>query len=266
LPRKQQEWEEDLKKFGMNVEPAEVISREMERYMPSYLFLVLDPEPPHERGEDRPEGRVAFYTRDDRPFAVDEDGGMHWYRIPAENLPYVRFKVKELVPTVEVRDGVEGYVVPLQESPSFDESRAVVSYQRNLMFWESMLSDDGYGPMSGRYAFLARAAYRASGEHRETVIVRGAKKQGKTVYPRARYRVVIDCKEEQERHVSIRERLMEWLETSEHDKREAALLHERMKQQLEKLQQIYQASERSSKKRNDPLKKVSRGMIGKRLR
>ena len=59
---------------------------------------------------------------------------------------------------------------------------------------------------------------------------------------------------------------MEWLETYEHDKREAALLHERMKLQLEKLQQIYQASERSSKERNAPLKKVSRGMVVKRLR
>ena len=139
LPQKQQEWEEDLKKIGMNVDSAEVISREMERYMPSYLFLVLDQEPAHGHGGLQPNGKVAFFTRDDRPFTIDEDGKVRWYPILSDNLPYVRLKVKELVPTAEVRDGVEGYVVPLQESPSYHELKAVVAYQRNLMFWESML-------------------------------------------------------------------------------------------------------------------------------
>ena len=280
LSQKQQEWEEDLKRTGMNVEPVEVISREMERYMPSYLFLVLDPEQPHEYGGFKPRGRVAFYTRDDRPFTTDEEGEIHWYQILPDNLPYVKLKVKELVPTVEVRDGMEGYVVPLQESPSFNELKAIVSYQRNLMFWESMLYDEDYGPLTGRFAFLAHAAYRMRGECQKTqtvfdnreeigrnwyeiymAVMPDAKKQvknKKVANPRGRYQVHFGTKAEQVRMDIMREKIKKWLIVSEQDRAEKALL----KLHLEELQRICTASE----KRNDLLEKVGRDVVGKGLR
>ena len=285
LPQKQQEWEEDLKKIGMNVDSAEVISREMERYMPSYLFLVLDQEPAHGHGGLQPNGKVAFFTRDDRPFTIDEDGKVRWYPILPDNLPYVRLKVKELVPTAEVRDGVEGYVVPLQESPSYNELKAVVAYQRNLMFWESMLCDDGYGPLAGRLAFLAHAVCRLKGEQREAVVVldgseaagagwygtrwaveSGTKKQGKKkkrAKVRVSYQVPEESKVEQVRMGIMREKIKEWLNVSEQDRKEEELLYARVKLRLEELQRICSASQALSKERDDLLKVVSKDVIGK---
>ena len=273
LPRKQQEWEEDLERSGMNIDPAEVISREMERYMPSYLFLVLDPEPSHEYGGSQPKGRLAFYTRDDRPFITDEDGEMHWHRILPDNLPYVRLKVKELVPTLEVREGVEGYIVPLQESPSFSEVRDVVSYQRNLMFWESMLDDDEYGPMAGRFTFLAHTAYRTLGEHREEsghnrsdayrAIMKASLEKAKSrrrVRPNMRYHVYNGtCWVEQPQADIVQERIKELLAASEQARKEEALLHEKLSLQLAEWQQMSKASEGLSKTRN-ALRKRSTGM------
>lgn len=273
MPRKQQEWEEDLERSGMNIDPAEVISREMERYMPSYLFLVLDPEPSHEYGGSQPKGRLAFYTRDDRPFITDEDGEMHWHRIPPDNLPYVRLKVKELVPTLEVREGVEGYIVPLQESPSFSEVRDVVSYQRNLMFWESMLDDDEYGPMAGRFTFLAHTAYRMLGEHREEsghnrsdayrAIMKASLEKAKSrrrVRPDMRYHVYNGtCWVEQPQADIVQERIKELLAASEQARKEEALLHEKLSLQLAEWQQMSKASEGLGKTRN-ALRKRSTGM------
>ena len=268
LPRKQQEWEEDLERSGMNIDPAEVISREMERYMPSYLFLVLDPEPSHEYGGSQPKGRLAFYTRDDRPFITDEDGEMHWHRILPDNLPYVRLKVKELVPTLEVREGVEGYIVPLQESPSFSEVRDVVSYQRNLMFWESMLDDDEYGPMAGRFTFLAHTVYRMPDEQREESAHNWSEtyraimqtKSKRRTRPKMRYHVSNDaCWVEQQQVDIVQERIKELLAASEQARKEEALLHEKLSLQLAEWQQMSKASEGLGKTRN-ALRKRSTGM------
>lgn len=168
--RKQQEWDWDLKQFGIKISQGEVISLEMSVFMPSYLFLVLEPGCTEECGGLQPKGKVAFYTRDDRPFAYDEDNKIHWYIILPDNLPYVRMKIGELLPSVEIREGQEGYVIPLQESPFFNRQGDVISYQRNLMFWESMLYDEGYGPFASRFAFLAHHVYRLRGEQRDAVI------------------------------------------------------------------------------------------------
>lgn len=274
MPRKQQEWEADLKKSGMNIEPAEIISREMERYMPSYLFLVLDLEPSHEYGGSQPKGRLAFYTRDDRPFITDEDGEMHWHRIQPDNLPYVKLKVKELLPTLEVREGVEGYVVPLQESPSFSEVRDVVSYQRNLMFWESMLDDDEYGPIAGRFTFLAHTAYRMPDKQREETVlnwkdtfwvnVQGneemTKSKKRTKYrPKVRYYAPDEIKVGPQQVDIVQERIKELLAASVQARKEEALLHKKLSLQLAEWQQMSEASEVLGKERN-ALRKRSTGM------
>ena len=273
LPRKRQEWDADLKKSGMNVDPVEVISREMERYMPSYLFLVLDAEPLHEDVGSQPKGRLAFYTRDDRPYITGENGEMCWYQISPDNLPYVRLKVKELLPTLETREGVEGYVVPLQESPSFSEMRDVVSYQRNLMFWESMLEDGGYGPMASRFAFLAQTVYRMLNEHREEsgynlsetyrAIIQAGKEKEKSkvrVRPRTRYSASnLVCGVGQRQVDVVQEKIEELLADSEQARKEEALLHETLRLKLAEWQQMSKASEALSKGRTG-LKKRPTGM------
>ena len=269
LPRKRQEWEADLKKSRMNVDPAEVISREMERYMPSYLFLVLDAEPLHEDVGSQPKGRLAFYTRDDRPYITGENGEMCWYQISPDNLPYVRLKVKELLPTLETREGVEGYVVPLQESPSFSEMRDVVSYQRNLMFWESMLEDDGYGPMAGRFAFLAQTVYRMLNEHREEsgynlsetdrAIMQAGKEKEKSkvrVRPKTRYSASnLVCGVGQQQVDVVQEKIKELLAASAQARKVEALLHEKLSQQLTEWHQMSKASEALGKGRPGPKKR-----------
>ncbi|MBQ8239728.1 MAG: hypothetical protein IJZ38_02650 [Bacteroides sp.] len=271
LPRKQQEWKEDLDKSRKNVKSAEVISREMERCMPCYLFLVLDLESSNEKGRGKPKGRLTFYTRDDRPFNIGKDGKAQWYQILTDNLPYVRLKVKELVPTVEVRDGVEGYVVPLQESPSFGKMEDVISFQRNLMFWESMLGGALYGPMAGRLAFLARDAYRMPNEQRKIVVNLGGHevqtgKKKRVVKAGIRYFTTDENRAGQQRQSILSEKVKQWLATSEQDMKEEKQLQAKLKLRLVELQQMCMANEALSKEGNNLLEKLNRGDVGKVLR
>lgn len=287
--RKQQEWDWDLKQLGIKIEPEEVISLEMGVFMPSYLFLVIDPDVSGECGGLHPKGKVAFYTRDDRPFALDEDDKIHWFLILSENLPYVRMKIRELLPSVEMREGQEGYVIPLQESPFFNKQSDVISYQRNLMFWESMLYDDGYGPLASRFAFLAHHIYRMRGEQRDAVIklndrgVRGIEMDEDNTL------TIIDamnkwCEEEiatskrhqlwrkdryEEERMSIERKSLEMrdlLALTERDRMEGEYMHTKMQQQLGMLQDMLAEVEQRSRETTLMYRKLVERMNEKLIR
>ena len=228
---KQQEWEDDLKKLGNNVESQEVMSLELERHLPSYLFLVLDPDPPVGWGGFQPKGKVAFYTQDDRPFALDEDNKLHWYIIPPDNLMYVKLKIRELFPSVEVREGMEGYVIPLQESRFFNKKSDVVSYQRNLMFWESMLFDDDYGPFASRFAFLAHHIYQ-----KKEIPKQQSKERWFEIY-----NVLFQKKDDVEKLLAL----------FEYDMMEEKHQQARLRQQFNLLQQIFAENEKRNRERTE---------------
>ena len=251
-PQKHEEWDKELRMYGIKVQPENAVFYEMEEFLPSYLFVEFIEGTEGLRFE-----RLAFYTRNDRPFAETAEGKLQWYQLEAGNVEYLRLKIREIMPSVETREGVSGYIIPLQESAFFSEMWDVNAYLRNLMFWESMLSVDVVGPVTQRISYLAHKTYQTRREQRDAItklskigIDNLPKDEDSTIaiveaalsaYDKRLndLQKIQKAESKTEKQIKLQHRydeFMKLLEVSEKEVQEGAFRYEQMRKQVEDLQ------------------------------
>lgn len=174
-PRKQEIWDNEFRQYGIKVLPETAMYYEMETFFPSYVLVEkssLDKYGVDFGGEqvELASSRLAFFTRDDRSYLNDEDGGIRWFEIEPVNVLMARMRMLEMMPQTGIREGVEGYVVPLQENNFFGSEEDVTAYLHNLMFWESLIKESDSGPLTQRYAWLSQRLYAMRCDQRDSII------------------------------------------------------------------------------------------------
>ena len=172
--RKKEAWDEEYKRKGYNVYPEFALQYELETFFPSYVFIArdcldqIDYESCDTTG-DYTLRRLTFFMRDDKPMENTFDGDIQWFDIEPMNLSLVFHRIQDLLPTIMYRNGVEGFLVPLQESDTFDSIDNANAYLHNLMFWESILPPNACGPLTQRLCWLTQKIYSMRVEQSDVV-------------------------------------------------------------------------------------------------
>lgn len=172
--RKKEAWDEEYKRKGYNVYPEFALQYELETFFPSYVFIArdcldqIDNESYDTTGDYTPR-RLTFFMRDDKPMVNTFDGDIQWFDIEPMNMSLVCHRIHDLLPTIIYRDEVEGFLVPLQESDTFDSIDNANAYLHNLMFWESILPPNACGPLTQRLCWLTQKIYSMRVEQSDVV-------------------------------------------------------------------------------------------------
>lgn len=169
-------WDNEFKQYGIKVLPETAMFYEMETFFPSYVFV--DKQTIDQFGVDISDNNVevigsklAFFTRDDKPFFADEKGNIQWFDIEPMNLYVLRMRMLEIMPSVGLRYGVEGYIIPLQENAFFESQDDVNAYLHNLMFWESTITASQSGPLMQRFFWISQKLYKMRNQQRDSVVM-----------------------------------------------------------------------------------------------
>lgn len=172
--RKKEAWDEEYKRNGYNVYPEYALKYELETFFPSYVFIArdcldqIDYESCDTTG-DYTLRRLTFFMRDDEPMEKTLGGKIQWFDIEPMNMSLVFHRIQDLLPTIIYRNGVEGFLVPLQESDTFDSIDNANAYLHNLMFWESILPPNACGPLTQRLCWLTQKIYSMRVEQSDVV-------------------------------------------------------------------------------------------------
>lgn len=168
-------WDNEFKQYGIKVLPETAMFYEMETFFPSYVFI--DKQTLDQYGVDADDNhaelvssKLTFFTRDDKPFLRNADGTIHWYEIEPLNVFTVRMRLLDMMAGTATREGVEGYVVPMQENSFFGCWEDINAYLHNLMFWESLIPATENGPLAQRIAWLTQKLYSMRCEQRDSII------------------------------------------------------------------------------------------------
>ena len=172
--RKKEAWDEEYKRKGYNVYPEFALQYELETFFPSYVFIARDcfdqiDNESYDTTGDYTLRRLTFFMRDDKPMVNTFDGDIQWFDIEPMNMSLVCHRIHDLLPTIIYRDEVEGFLVPLQESDTFDSIDNANAYLHNLMFWESILPPNACGPLTQRLCWLTQKIYSMRVEQSDVV-------------------------------------------------------------------------------------------------
>ena len=179
--RKEEAWDEEYKRNGYNVYPEFALQYELETFFPSYVFIARDcldqiDYESYDTTGDYTLRRLTFFMRDDKPMVDTFDGDIQWFDIEPMNMSLVCHRIHDLLPTIVYRDKVEGFLVPLQESDTFDSIDNANAYLHNLMFWESILPPNACGPLTQRLCWLTQKIYSMRVE--QSVAVKHLRRMG----------------------------------------------------------------------------------------
>ena len=174
-PQMQEFWDNEFKQYGIKVLPETAMFYEMETFFPSYVFidkLTLDQfgVDVNDNHAELVSSKLTFFTREDKPFLKNADGSIHWFKIEPLNVYTVRMRVLDMMADTSICEGVEGYVVPMQENSFFGCWEDINAYLHNLMFWESLLPSTENGPLAQRIAWLTQKLYSMRCEQRDSII------------------------------------------------------------------------------------------------
>lgn len=175
-PQKLAFWDEEFKQYGIKVLPEKAMFYELESFFPSYVFIDKQSiDRFGADGSDNPEeitgSRLAFFSRDDKPYFADENGNIQWFDIEPLNLSMLNMRLQEMLPSVGLRYGVEGYIIPLQENTFFESREDVNAYLHNLMFWESFITSSQAGPLMQRFCWISQKLYKMRNDQRDSVVM-----------------------------------------------------------------------------------------------
>lgn len=164
--RKKEAWDEEYKRKGYNVYPEFALQYELETFFPSYVFIARDcldldqiGYKSYDTARDYTLSHLTFFMRGNEPMEKTSDGGIRWFEIEPMNMSLVLHRIQDLLLDVTTRSGVEGFLVPLQESDTFDIIEDANAYLHNLMFWESIISPNECGPLIQRLCWLTQKIY-----------------------------------------------------------------------------------------------------------
>ena len=160
---KQAEWDEDFKNHGLKVAAHEAVSYELERFFPGFVLV-------WESGEKKNRTKyLTFYMLDRTPYFPEADGSVTAFTIEPRNSAIVEQRIREQQSTLREVDGQEGWLIPLYESDAFRTPTDVNAYLHNLMFWESLLTPESYGPFAQRFSWLSQQLYAMKGALRDCI-------------------------------------------------------------------------------------------------
>ena len=167
--KKKETWDEEYKQKGFKVQPEAALNYEFEKYFPSYVFIEKEHLVTTEAAESESRNKLkishlTFFMRDNEPMEKTSDGDIRWFEIEPMNISLVLHRIHDLLPDVTTCCGVEGFLVPLQESDTFDIIEDANAYLHNLMFWESIISPNECGPLIQRLSWLSQKLYSMRGE------------------------------------------------------------------------------------------------------
>ena len=167
--KKKETWDEEYKQKGFKVQPEAALNYEFEKYFPSYVFIEKEHLVSTEAAESESRNQLkishlTFFMRDNEPMEKTSDGDIRWFEIEPMNISLVLHRIHDLLPDVTTCCGVEGFLVPLQESDTFDIIEDANAYMHNLMFWESIISPNECGPLIQRLSWLSQKLYSMRGE------------------------------------------------------------------------------------------------------
>ena len=175
-PQKLAFWDKEFKQYGIKVLPETAMFYELESFFPSYVFI--DKQSIDRFGADGSDNhaeaagsRLAFFSRDDKPYFSDENGNIQWFDIEPLNLCMLNMRLQEMLPSVGLRHGVEGYIIPLQENTFFESREDVNAYLHNLMFWESFITSSQAGPLMQRFFWISQKLYKMRNDQRDSVVM-----------------------------------------------------------------------------------------------
>lgn len=165
--KKKETWDEEFMLIGYKVKPESALNYELEQNLPSFVFIEKEHLVAAEDSDTDDQFKVShltFFMRDNEPMEKTSDGGIRWFEIEPMNMSLVLHRIHDLLPDVTTRSGVEGFLVPLQESDTFDIVEDANAYMHNLMFWESIISPNECGPLIQRLSWLSQKLYTMRGE------------------------------------------------------------------------------------------------------
>ena len=167
--KKKETWDEEYKQKGFKVQPESALNYELGKYFPSYVFIKKEHLVTTEAAEAENQNQLkishlTFLMHDNEPMEKTSDGDIRWFEIEPMNVSLVLHRIHDLLPDVTTCCGVEGFLVPLQESDTFDIIEDANAYLHNLMFWESIISPNECGPLIQRLSWLSQKLYSMRGE------------------------------------------------------------------------------------------------------
>ena len=167
--KKKETWDEEFMLIGYKVKPESALNYELEQNLPSFVFIEKEHLVTTEAAESESRNQLkishlTFFMRDNEPMEKTSDGGIRWFEIEPMNMSLVLHRIHDLLPDVTTCCGVEGFLVPLQESDTFDIIEDANAYLHNLMFWESIISPNECGPLIQRLSWLSQKLYSMRGE------------------------------------------------------------------------------------------------------
>ena len=165
--KKKETWDEEFMLIGYKVKPESALNYELEQNLPSFVFIEKEHLVAAEDSDTDDQFKVShltFFMRDNEPMEKTSDGGIRWFEIEPMNMSLVLHRIHDILPDVTTRSGVEGFLVPLQESDTFDIIEDANAYMHNLMFWESIISPNECGPLIQRLSWLSQKLYSMRGE------------------------------------------------------------------------------------------------------
>ena len=165
--KKKETWDEEFMLIGYKVKPESALNYELEQNLPSFVFIEKEHLVAAEDSDTDDQFKVShltFFMRDNEPMEKTSDGDIRWFEIEPMNISLVLHRIHDLLPDVTTCCGVEGFLVPLQESDTFDIVEDANAYMHNLMFWESIISPNECGPLIQRLSWLSQKLYSMRGE------------------------------------------------------------------------------------------------------
>ena len=169
----QKTWDEDFKHQGFKVKPYSALNYELENNFPSHVF-VQKVQPYETEATDIKDkfmvGHLTFLMHGYEPMYRNFDGDIRWFEIEPMNRSLVLLRINDLLLESIAFGNVEGFLIPLQESNTFDRIDDANAYLHNLMFWESIISPHEGGPLLQRLFWLSQKLYAMRGEQLDGVL------------------------------------------------------------------------------------------------
>lgn len=142
------------------------LRHDIEEHLPYFVFVesipqvnTLDYAPSEETPQDDKypmTGRLAFCGKDKAPiYSLGENGYYTLEYIEVANIGKYMYRTRPMK-----NEDNSGWVIPLYEGNDFSSPKSINAYFHNLMYWESRLPNNSFGPLTLRLSNSLTEMYR----------------------------------------------------------------------------------------------------------
>lgn len=139
---------------------------DIEEHLPYFVFVESIPQvntPADTQTEETPQdekysmtGRLAFCGKDKAPiYSLGENGYYTLEYIEVTNISKYMYRTRPMK-----NEDNSGWVIPLYEGNDFSSPKSINAYFHNLMYWESRLPNNSFGPIMMRLINSRTEMYR----------------------------------------------------------------------------------------------------------